>query len=260
MTGTSTTTTIAIDDLHFGFERTPVLEDVNLRIERGEFIGVIGPNGGGKSTLLKLILGLLRPRRGRIEVLGTTPAAARARIGYCPQYSDFARDFPITVSEAVRHARLRGWRPFQRDTNADRRAVAAALEAMDLPGLERATLADLSGGQLQRVLIARALACRPEILLLDEPVAHVDPRGGAGLFERLKALSERMTVVIVSHDIGFISGYVDRVACLNRTLDCHETADLTGEIMDRLYGDHVKLIDHHHGDAPVDPSIPSLNH
>jgi zinc transport system ATP-binding protein len=255
-----TTPAIAITDLHFGFDHTPVLEAIKLHIEPGEFIGVIGPNGGGKTTLLKLMLGLLRPRRGRIEVLGTTPEAARKRIGYCPQYGNFTRDFPITVSEAVRHARLRGWRPFQRDSREDRQAIAAALQAMDLLGLETETLGELSGGQLQRVLIARALACRPEVLLLDEPVAHVDPRGGAGLFARLKTLSDKMTIVVVSHDIGFISGYVDRVACLNRTLDCHETADLTGEIMDRLYGDHVKLIDHHHGDAPSDPSIPSLNH
>lgn len=251
---------IEIEKLSFSYNGSAILRQVDLEVGRGEFLGIIGPNGGGKSTLLKLILGLLSPDQGHIKVLGTTPVRARRRIGYCPQYGSFERGFPITVSEAVHHARLRGWRPFQRLSEQDNEIVARAMADMGLSGKERTPIADLSGGQLQRVLIARALACEPEILLLDEPVAHVDPLGGAGLFEKLRELSEQLTILVVSHDIGFISSYVNRVACVNRTLDCHVTADITGEVMDRLYGDHVKIIDHQHGHAGHDPSIPSLRH
>jgi zinc transport system ATP-binding protein len=251
---------IEVDALQFRYNGNPILENVNLKVDRGEFLGIIGPNGGGKSTLLKLILGLLSPDQGVIKVLGTTALHARRRMGYCPQYGSFERGFPITVSEAVHHARLKGWRTFQRFNDNDHAIVARALADMGLDGKEHMPIADLSGGQLQRVLIARALACEPEILLLDEPVAHVDPPGGAGLFDKLKELSDRMTILVVSHDIGFISSYVNRVACVNHTLDCHYTADITGEVMDRLYGNHVKIIDHHHGHKGHDPSIPSLRH
>jgi len=121
-----------------------------------------------------------------------------------------------------------------------------AMDATEILDIKARTLASLSGGQLQRVLIARALACEPEILILDEPTANIDLRVGGDIFDLLKKLNERMTIIVVSHDIGFISEYVTRVACLNRTLVCHETAALTGEFVEQLYGSHVRMIDHVH--------------
>ena len=236
---------IEIEDLSFSYGASPVLEHISLTVARGEFLGLVGPNAGGKTTLLKLILGLLEPTGGTLCVLGGTPKEQRTRIGYCPQYPAFSRDFPITVEDAVRLGRL-GLTRGPGYSAADRKAADRAMEAVEVKGIRRRRVGTLSGGQLQRVMIARALAADPEVLILDEPTANVDLRGGVDIFALLKRLGGEITIVVVSHDIGFISGYVDRVACLNRTLVCHSTAELTGEVIERLYGSHVSMIRHVH--------------
>jgi zinc transport system ATP-binding protein len=238
---------IDIQDLWFRFDGGPlVLENVTLRIPDREFIGVVGPNAGGKSTLLKIILGLYKPFRGRVQVLGDTPARARSRIGYVPQYPTFSRDFPTDVMHAVLMGRLGMSGRFGGYTEADRAGARRAMEETEIASLADRHLNTLSGGQLQRVLVARALVCEPRILLLDEPTSNIDQRVETDIFDYLKEFNRRMTIVVVSHDIAFISRYVQRVACLNRTLICHDTAGIDGRTIQELYGSDVQMVAHRH--------------
>jgi zinc transport system ATP-binding protein len=234
---------VEFEDVSFSYGAVPVLEHVSLSIERAEFFGLIGPNAGGKSTLLKLMLGLLRPDHGVVRLFGEEPASARRRVGYVPQHPTFSRRFPISVLEVVLlglNADLGGFRA------RDRKKAMDALDAAEIAEIAARPVNTLSGGQLQRVLIARALVCDPELLILDEPTANVDLRAEEDIFALLRQYSAHMTIVVVSHDVAFISGYVGRVGCLNRTLVCHETADISGKTIEELYGAPVKMIHHSH--------------
>jgi len=243
-------TVIATEHLGFAYGDVSVLEDVSLKVEAGEFLGLVGPNAGGKSTLLKLILGLLKPQQGWVRVLGLTPKRARHRLGYVPQYPAFPRDFPIQVLDVVLMGRLGlgpslsagvgGWR------RSDRECARRALDDVEAADLAAQPIGALSGGQLQRVLLARALVGEPELLILDEPTANIDQRLEGEIFELLARLNKRLTIIVVSHDIGFISSYVSRVACLNRTLICHRTEAIDGDLINDLYGEPVRMIHHEH--------------
>jgi zinc transport system ATP-binding protein len=243
------TNSLAFHGVSFGYGDGPdVIEDVELAIGSHELIGLIGPNGGGKSTLLKLAAGLLKPRRGTVRVFGRPPHEARDEIGYVPQFALFPRDFPITVAQAVLLGRLGGgfrlgW------SAADRAAADRAIEETELGALADRPLSALSGGELQRVLIARALAAEPRLLLLDEPTSNLDQRAEEDIFALLAKLTDRMAVVLVSHDVGFVTGFVERVACISRTLICHGTSELTGEVINELYGHPVRAIHHAHHHA-----------
>ncbi len=241
MTGGSA---ISVDGVSYAYGEIPVLEEVDLEVAVGDFLGLVGPNGGGKSTLLKLVLGLLTPTAGRITVLGKSPLEGRHRIGYVPQFTSFSRDFPISVESTVLLGRLGKTRILGGYRNKDRRIARRAMAQAQVLELRNRRLATLSGGQLQRVMIARALACEPEVLILDEPTANIDLRAEQDIFDLLAQLDGRMTIVVVSHDVGFISQYVTRVACLNRTLVCHHTDSINGEVIKALYGSHVKMIHH----------------
>src|SRR3990170_1114200 len=228
---------IEIHNVSFAYTREPVLRDVSLAVPPEEFLGIIGPNGGGKSTLVKLILGLLRPHNGSISVMGTSPHEARSRIGYVPQYPTFSRrDFPISVMDTVLLGRLGFTSHFGGYSKNDREIATETIQAVEIADTANRPVGTLSGGQLQRVLIARALACKPEILILDEPTANIDMRVEEDIFGLLRHYNENMTIIVVSHDIGFISGYVDRVACLNQTLICHTTDEISGKTIEELYG------------------------
>lgn len=239
---------IQLKDVSFGFNGLAVLEHINLEIRGGEFVGLVGPNGGGKSTFLRIILGLLRPTSGQVRVLGKPPAKARADVGYVPQFASFRRDFPISVIDTVLHGRLGKTRLIGGYSARDRKVVRAAMQEAHILDIEHRSISTLSGGQLQRVLVARALACRPKILLLDEPTSNIDMRGEEDIFDLFRQLNERLTIVLVSHDIGFISRYVSRVVCLNRTLVCHQTEELSGDSIQQLYGESMRLIHHDHED------------
>jgi zinc transport system ATP-binding protein len=237
---------IAVEDLSFSFGGAPVLQGVNLQVAAGEFMGLVGPNAGGKSTLLRLILGLLEPQVGHIRVLGLPPREARRRLGYVPQHPSFPRDFPISVEQVVLMGRLGvgprvGWY-----RAADRAAARKALGEVEAEDLARRRIGTLSGGQLQRVLLARALVGQPEVLILDEPTANIDQRLEGDIFDLLAVLKGRLTILVVSHDIAFISSYVDRVACLNRTLICHRTDAVSGDLIRQLYGEDVRSVTHRH--------------
>lgn len=237
---------ILLRDVGFSYEGPPVLERITLEVEEGEFLGVVGPNAGGKSTLLKIILGLLEPSRGEVRVLGRRASAACYQIGYVPQYPEFRRDFPISVEDVVAMGRLGGGRSFGRYRRVDRQIVQQALVETEIADLAARRISTLSGGQLQRVLVARALACQPRILILDEPTANIDLRVESDIFDLLRRLNERMTIIVVSHDVAFISRYVKRVACLNRTLMCHQTAEIDGKTIQELYGSEVRMVEHAH--------------
>ncbi len=245
---------IEIDGVDFSYGEVATLANINLRVEAGEFLGIVGPNAGGKSTLLKLILGQLTPQSGRIRVLGKAPRTARHQVGYVPQYPSFPRDFPITVEQVVMlglqgsNSSGRWWNALlpSRVSRKDREAVHRALKEVEADNLLHRQIGSLSGGQLQRVLLARALVSAPRILILDEPTANIDQRMEHEIFDLLKMLNERMTILVVSHDVAFISDYVNRVACLNRTLVCHQTDAVDGQVIQELYGEHVRMIAHSH--------------
>ncbi|MGB5832343.1 MAG: metal ABC transporter ATP-binding protein [Thiohalocapsa sp.] len=237
---------IDIQQLRFAYGATPVLENVDLTVDQGEFLGLVGPNAGGKSTLLKLVLGLLEPQSGRIQVLGHRPRRARRTLGYVPQYPAFPRDFPISVEDVVLMGRLGIGSMLGRYRRADRAAAAKALAEVEAADLDKRQIGTLSGGQMQRVLLARALVGEPEILILDEPTANIDQRLESEIFDLLATLNRRLTIIVVSHDIAFISGFVSRVACLNGTLVCHATDEIDGQIISDLYGEEVRHISHAH--------------
>lgn len=237
---------IEIQGVSFSYDGPLVLDNISLDIKKGEFIGIVGPNGGGKSTLLKLILGLLSPGVGTVRVLGKPPERGRLSIGYVAQYANFEKKFPITVFETVLLGRMTARSSLWGYTADDIQSAEEALKFTEIENLKDRILSTLSGGQLQRVLIARALVGSPDILILDEPTSNVDSRMEEDIFDLLKKLNEQSTIIVVSHDIGFISGYVNRVACLNQTLICHETEAISGKTIEELYGSSVHMIQHSH--------------
>jgi zinc transport system ATP-binding protein len=231
-----------------GYNGTPALEDINLEVDGHDFLGIIGPNGGGKSTLLKVILGLMKPARGTVTVLGGPPEKGRGRIGYVPQYSNYDRDFPVSVLEVVtmgRYPKAGLLRPYGK---ADREAAQDALARVGM--LERAgeQIGRLSGGQQQRAFIARALVSQPALLLLDEPTAGVDTAMQTDFYEMLEQLKQEMAIIMVSHDIGAVSVLVDKIACLNVQLYYHGCREITPEILEATYKCPVQLIAH--GEVP----------
>jgi len=235
---------ISIENVSFSYDGAAVLEGVNLEIAERDFACFVGPNGGGKTTLLKLILGLLAPTAGRVRVFGATPELARRRIGYMPQYAQVDPSFPVSVMDVVlmgRIGRAETVGPFRK---SEREAAGKALAEVGLYDLRRRPFGALSGGQRQRTLIARALATEPEILLLDEPTASLDAVMEAELYELLRHLNERLTVVTVSHDLGFVSRFVKTVVCIKRCVVVHPTSEITGDAILEMYGGDVCMVRH----------------
>lgn len=207
---------IQCEDCWVRYGSNTVLEGIQLEVATGHTLCIVGPNGGGKSTLLKLVLGLVAPYQGRVRVLGDRPERTRHRIGYMPQLASFDPLFPITVESIVRMGRLRG-RGFGFYRRADSMAAHAALEEVGMWAHRKELYSSLSGGMKQRVLIARAMVNDPELLLLDEPTAMVDKQGGADLLDHLRGIHASLSMIIVSHDAAFVSGLVDEVLYVNRT-------------------------------------------
>ncbi|MBM4466099.1 MAG: ABC transporter ATP-binding protein [Chloroflexi bacterium] len=235
---------ISVRHLWAGYDGEPILEDINLSVRELDFIGLIGPNGGGKTTLLKVLLGLIPPMRGEVRIMGKSVEEGRRYIGYIPQTVEFDRDFPISVWDVARMGRLGRRRLLQRYTAEDDDIVAEALRSVDMLNLRDRPIAELSGGQRQRVYIARALATDPNVLLLDEPMASVDPRVSASIYELLRQLNERLTILMVSHDMSAISSHVKTVGCLNRWLFYHGGKQLTPDMLEAAYQCPIDLIAH----------------
>ncbi len=238
------TPAIQIDNLSFRYDEPLVLEDVNLCLHRGEFACIVGPNGGGKTTLLKLLLGLLEPTRGTIQIFGASVASARGQIGYMPQHAALDRQFPVSVLDVVLLGRLTGRLAIGPYRKADRAAAHAALDSVGLTSLAQRPFSDLSGGQRQRVLIARALVCNPRLLLLDEPTANLDRIVQDDFYALVRELKRDISIVMVSHDLGFVSKEVERVICVNREVHEHPTRELTGDALAHIYGTEMRMIRH----------------
>jgi len=235
---------IVLRDLWAGYGGAPVLESVDLTVLEGDFIGIVGPNGGGKTTLIKVLLGLLVPARGSVRILGRPPAEGRDRIGYVPQHVEYDLDFPIRVWDAARMGRLRNRGLFRRYTREDDDRVEEALREVGMIDLRFRPMGGLSGGQRQRVYVARALAMDAPILLLDEPTASVDPHASTGMYELLRELNDSVTILMATHDVGAISTYVKTVGCLNRHLHYHGGSQITPEMLEQAYHCPVDLIAH----------------
>jgi zinc transport system ATP-binding protein len=226
---------VEIKALDFAYNGEAVLQDVNLTVRPRDFMAIIGPNGGGKTTLLKLILGLLVPHRGTVRVDGRAPHKASACIGYVPQDVHMNRDFPITAIDVVLMGKRDPRKRWVRKTAANRREALAALERLEMAAHADKKIGTLSGGQRQRVFIARALVTHPKLLLLDEPTASIDTKGQADFYRLLRELNRDTTILVVSHDLLVVSRYVKSVACVNKRLHYHDQAEITGEMLETMY-------------------------
>ncbi len=230
--------------VYFSYGAMPVLENIDMTIYANDFLGIIGPNGGGKTTTLKLILGLVRPSKGTVTVFGKTPEEGRRSIGYIPQLLEFDHDFPVTVLDVVLMGRL-GARGLFRRYNGDDVAIAAeSLERVGMASSRNRRVGDLSGGERQRVFIARALTTEPRLLLLDEPLSGIDTKWQSSFYELLRDLNEEMTIVLVTHDVGALSSYVEKVACLNCKLYYHGSTQEGIEHLVETYQCPIELIAH----------------
>lgn len=235
---------ISIQHLWAGYDHEPVLEDINLSVKALDFIGLIGPNGSGKTTLFKVMLGLLTPMQGEVRIMGQRAQQGRRFVGYVPQHVEFDRAFPISVWDVVLLGRLGKRRLFQNYTAQDKACVTEALRSVEMWHLRDRPLSELSGGQRKRIYIARALATEPKILLLDEPLAGIDPHVGTHIYDLLKQLNDHITILMISHDIGAIASCVKTVGCLNRRLFYHEEKQITPEMLEMVYQCPVDLIAH----------------
>ncbi|WP_027398684.1 metal ABC transporter ATP-binding protein [Anaerovorax odorimutans] len=236
---------VKIENLSVYYEQTPAITGVCFDVEEGEYLGIIGPNGGGKTTLLKSILGLIPINSGSIEIYGKKIGKNRKVIGYVPQIATMDKRFPISVIEVVLTGRLnQGLSPFYRFSKQDKEIAFYALENVGLKHLAHRQISELSGGEFQRMLIARALTVNPKILLLDEPTASVDAVSRNQIYSLLGELNKKMTIILVTHDLLAVSSQVTKLACLNEKLVYHGEPELTEKIVTSLYGCPVDLIAH----------------
>lgn len=228
---------IKIRDLSAGYDGRLVLRNVNLNVYERDFLGIIGPNGGGKTTLIKCILGLLRPSGGEIICRPLT-------MGYLPQYSSIDRKFPITVEEVILSGLSSKKSLTSRFTSEHREKALSVIARMGLEGMEKRAIGALSGGQLQRALLGRAIISDPEVVILDEPSTYIDKRFEARLYELLAEINKDCAIILVSHDIGTVLQQVKSIACVNETLDYHPDTGITEEWLERNFNCPIELLGH----------------
>jgi len=235
---------VEIRDLSFAYNGAPVFEKVNLTVRGRDFLSIVGPNAGGKTTLLKLMLGLITPQQGTVRVLGLPPKKACSRVGYMPQSAALDLHFPVSVLDVVMMGHLGKGRQWGFYGKSEKTKASEALKLLEIENVRDRPFSDLSGGQRQRVLIARALVVEPELLILDEPTSNVDMAAERELFEVLSELNTKIPIIVVTHDIGFVSNYVHTVACVNRKVVVHPTSEITGEMISEIYGSEVRMVRH----------------
>ncbi len=233
---------IKVENVSFSYGRERVIEHAHFHIEEGSFASFIGPNGGGKTTLAKLILGILQPQEGNISIFGMPSKEGRKLVGYVPQHSHYDSEFPINVNDIVMMGRLE--KPFGFYSRNDREVADKALREVDILDLKDKSFSVLSGGQKQRVLIARALAANSEILILDEPTANIDPAAENLLYSLLTSLNKTMTIILISHDLEFVSEHVEKVICIDRQVFIHPTDEVDHYKADRYLGKQILMVNH----------------
>jgi len=216
---------VEIKNLSFAYDRQTILENIDLTAEEKDFLAIIGPNGGGKSTLLKVILGINHSKKGSVKVLGKSPKKSLTKIGYVPQNTNVNIDFPIKVIEVVMMGHVEGKRPLFGYGEHEKMCAMGALEQVGMAKFAQTKIGSLSGGQRQRVMIARALCAHPEILILDEPTSSIDITGQREIYELLKELNAFITIIVVSHDISVILEYANKAAHINKNLSFHDISD-----------------------------------
>ena len=236
---------LEMHSLTVAYEENVALQDVEFTVNESDFIGVIGPNGGGKTTLLKVILGLIKPVSGKI--IFNNDLINNNSIGYLPQISTGDVSYPVTVTDVILSGMMIRKKILSRMSAADKRRAKDIIEELGLSGMEHSSLNELSGGQLQRVFLGRAIIGDPKLLLLDEPGNFVDSTFENDFYEKLRVLNKRMAILMVSHDIGIISSHVRSYACVNRKLHFHPSSEISNEQL-LAYGCPIQLITH--GEVP----------
>ncbi len=216
---------IEIENISFAYDKQTILENISLKVEEKDFLAIIGPNGGGKSTLLKLILSINPIKSGKISVLGKKPSKSLTQIGYVPQNTNVNTDFPIKVIEVVMMGHVGGKKPLIGYGKDEIMCAMGALAQVNMQDYAQTKIGSLSGGQRQRVMIARALCAHPKILILDEPTSSIDITGQRNIYELLRLLNETITIIVVSHDISVILEYANKAAHVNKTLSYHDISD-----------------------------------
>ena len=217
---------IEIKNLSFSYDKQKILENINLTVEEKDFLAIIGPNGGGKSTLLKLILGINPVKDGSIKTFGELPKKNLSKIGYVPQNTNVNTDFPIKVLEVVLMGHIGEKSPLFGYGKEEKLCALGALAQVGMEKFANSKIGELSGGQRQRVMIARALCAHPKILILDEPTASIDIEGQKLIYELLKTLNSYITIIVVSHDISVIVKYANKVVHVNKRLNAHTLLDV----------------------------------
>lgn len=235
---------IEIDKITAAYGNKVVLKDISLTVWKDDFLGIIGPNGGGKTTLLKVILGLLKPVSGAIRFYREDVEVSSLRIGYLPQLNNIDRKFPITVWEVVASGLASEKPRFRSYTEAQKERIHEVIGQMGLEDLYIRSIAELSGGQLQRVLLGRSIVSRPQLLILDEPNSYVDKRFESRFYELLEEINKESAIILVSHDIGTVLAMVKNIACVNETLHYHPGVDVSEEWLGEKYACPIELIGH----------------
>lgn len=238
---------IELKDIVAGYGDEVILKNVNFSVAENDFIGVIGPNGGGKTTLVKVMLGLLKPMSGKVITHQNGDASNRRMIGYLPQISKTDQKFPISVLDVVLSGLADSVKLFKRFSKQEISKAKALLNQMGIDSLSKKNIGDLSGGQMQRVFLCRAIISDPKLLILDEPNTFVDNKFESDLYTTLKLLNERMAIMMVSHDVGTITYYIKTIACVNRELHYHESNEISQEQL-TAYNCPIQIIAH--GDIP----------
>lgn len=239
---------IKIDNLSAGYENKAVLHDINLEVAEKDFLGIIGPNGGGKTTLMKVILGLLEPTEGKITYYDNGIPTERLEIGYLQQYNSIDKKFPISVYEVILSGLNRQKNLFRRFTKEHHERVKETISMMGLEGMENKPIGQLSGGQMQRALLGRAIVSDPKAIILDEPNTYIDKRFEARLYSLLEEINKERTIILVSHDIGSVLQNVKSIACVNGTLDYHPQSEVSAEWIEEKLQCPIELLGH--GELP----------